>query len=220
MSYVLYGDVNSGSFAAEAALAEAGADVRLVTVSLDKDEQFEDAFRAINPMGRIPALVLPGGGLVTESAAILMAIAARHTQSGLLPDLATDEGALFLRWMSFLSNNIYGCVERIDFPGRFTSNWQEREAVKAYAQSEIRYYWQLVEKALPDRGPWALGERFCALDLYIANLANWDLTPEWRAPMCPKVTRIMTAVAARPKIAAIWARHFGASSQIGMTATS
>jgi GST-like protein len=209
MSYTLYGDDNSGSFSAEAALAEAGADFTLKTVSLDKDEQFEDAFKALNPMGRIPALVLPGGEIVTESAAILTAIAARHPEAGLLPDLATAEGAFFLRWMTFLSNNIYGCVERIDFPGRFTSNWTDREAVKAYALSEIRYYWQLVEKALPDRGPWALGARFSALDLYIANLANWDLAPEWREPMCPKVTRIMQGVAARPKLAAIWTRHFG-----------
>jgi GST-like protein len=209
MSYTLYGDDDSGSFSAEAALTEAGAAFTLKTVSLEKDEQFEDSFRALNPMGRIPALVLPTGELVTESAAILMTIASRHPGAGLLPDLATADGAFFLRWMTFISNNIYGCVERIDFPGRFTGNWMDRESVKASALSEIRFYWQLVERGLPDAGPWALGERFSALDLYIANLANWELKPEWREPMCPKVTRIMTGVAGRPKLAAIWARHFG-----------
>ncbi len=66
MAYVLYGDKGSGAFSVEAALAEAGADYTFETISLDKNEQRSEAFRTINPSGKIPALRLPSGEIVTE----------------------------------------------------------------------------------------------------------------------------------------------------------
>ena len=74
MSYTLYGDLGSGAFSAEAALAEAGAPYSFEPVSLDRNEQKQPAFLAINPSGKMPALRLPEGDVVTESAAILLTL--------------------------------------------------------------------------------------------------------------------------------------------------
>ena len=57
MSYTLYGDLGSGAFSAEAALAETGAAYNFELVSLEKHEQKAPAFLAINPSGKIPALL-------------------------------------------------------------------------------------------------------------------------------------------------------------------
>jgi glutathione S-transferase len=60
MSFTLYGDLGSGAFSAEAALAEAGAPYRFELVSLDKNEQKQPAFLAINPSGKMPAFAIAG----------------------------------------------------------------------------------------------------------------------------------------------------------------
>lgn len=213
MSYILYGDPDSGSFTPEALLAEIGARVELRDISLDKFEQTEDAYKAVNPAGKLPALVLPDGTLVTESAAILLALCARHPEAKLFPDLAGSDGAWALRWLMFISNNIYEAIGRIDFPNRYTSNYYDRASVEASARSEIRWFWILFERELAARnrpGPFALGETFSALDVYVANIAGWDNPIEWRAPNAPRIEAIRRAVKARPKIAPVWARHFGA----------
>ncbi len=212
MSYILYGDDDSGSFTAEALLAEIGAACELRTISLEKYEETEEAFKAVNPAGKIPTLILPDGTVVTESAAILLTICARHTEAKLFPDLASSDGAWALRWLMFISTNIYEAIGRIDFPNRYTSNYYDKESVANSAKSEIRWFWMLFERELAARnraGIWALGETFSALDIYVANIAGWDNPIEWRAANAPRIEAIRQAVAARPKIAPVFQRHFG-----------
>ena len=60
MSYTLYGDLGSGAFSAEAALAEAGAPYRFELVSLEKNEQKQPAFLAINPIRQDPGAAPAG----------------------------------------------------------------------------------------------------------------------------------------------------------------
>ena len=76
--YILYGDRRSGSCTVEMALAEIGAPVELRPVPLEGDHQLSDEYRKINPMGRVPAMVLPDGTVLTESLAILLTLADRH----------------------------------------------------------------------------------------------------------------------------------------------
>src|SRR6185437_4247623 len=111
MSYTLYGDLGSGAFSAEAALAEAGAPYGFELVSLERNEQKQPAFLAIHPSGKVPALRLPEGEVVTESAAILLTLADHFPQSGLLPPQASNERAIAYRWLAFMASEIYPFVE-------------------------------------------------------------------------------------------------------------
>ncbi|MBT6275913.1 MAG: hypothetical protein HOI95_17480, partial [Chromatiales bacterium] len=77
MNYTLYGAGRSGSLTIELALAEIGLDYRLKTVDLHDGAQRKDAFAAINPQRKLPALVTPDGQTLTESVA--STIAARLT---------------------------------------------------------------------------------------------------------------------------------------------
>ena len=211
MSYVLFGDKESGSFTMEAMFAELGIAFELKTIDLAKYEETEDDFKKVNPAGKIPTLVLPDGTIVTESAAILLAIVARHPDGKLFPDFASSEGAWALRWLMFVSNNIYEAFGRIEFPNRYTSNYYDKAAIAAGAKSQLREFWIYLERELAARnrpGVWALGDTFSALDIYIANLANWGTALEWRRPNTPRIEAIRKAVAERPKIAPVWARHF------------
>jgi GST-like protein len=208
MTYVLYGEPGSGSFTAEALLAEIGAPARLVDLDVVNGEQRGPAYRAINPLGHVPALVLPDGQVVTESAAILLTICDRHPDAGLMPEPGTAERALLLRWLMVAAGDAYGAIGRWDYPERFTIRDGDGEGIKEAAREELRRIWQLVEEMVaPD--PFLLGGRFTAVDIYVAALSRWIVGDEWRAKACPRVERLAQAVAARPAIAPVWVRHFG-----------
>ena len=61
MTYILYGSRRSGSLAVELALAEIGADYQIQEVDLDEFAQRDDAYAAVNPQQKIPALITPTG---------------------------------------------------------------------------------------------------------------------------------------------------------------
>lgn len=206
MTYILYGDKGSGSAPVEMALAEIGAPVELRPVPLEGDHQLAEEYRRINPMGRVPTLVLPDGTVVTESLAILLTLADRHPEAGLLPPPGDPGRAVALRWMALLAGEFYPCVTRGDYPERFSADPAHAPAIKARAIEMGRDVWRLVEARI-EPAPWLLGDRFSVADPYIAVLSRWMGGRQWTPAHCPKVEGIARAVAARPAIAAVWQRH-------------
>ena len=109
--YQLYWRAGSGSMVAEAALRMTGADYALVEVPT-KAEQREPKFRAINPAGKIPVLIMPEGQIIFESMAILMALDERHKNTGLLPAYASQTRATTLQWLAFMAASTYPAALR------------------------------------------------------------------------------------------------------------
>jgi hypothetical protein len=88
--YIVYGSPGSGSVPVEAALSLIGTSYEVIGESVLRDVARNPAVFTVNPLGQVPVLVLPGGGVMTESAAILIWLADCHPDAGLAP-LATDE---------------------------------------------------------------------------------------------------------------------------------
>ncbi len=214
MTYHLYGDIRSGSAIIEMALAEIGAPVEFHSVSLDRNEQLSDEYRRVNPMGRVPALILPNGELVTESLAILLTLCDRHPEAGLLPDAPDPARAKALRWMALAAGEFYPAVTRSDYPERFSTDPAHAPAIRESARAWGREFWRLVER---DAGlaPFLLGERFSAADLYLAVMSRWMQGAEWLPGECPRVEDLARRVAARPASGPIWHKHFGADRTSG-----
>ncbi len=202
--YTIYGDLRSGAFSAEAALAEADAPYDFRVISLEKNEQKAPDFLALNPSGKLPALKLPGGEIVTETAAILLTIADRHPDAGLLPPPASFARAEAYRWIAFMASEIYPMVEITDYPERFAP--KDPDALKQVARERIQERLLTVERAIA--GPWLLGTGFSAADIYAAMFSQWSVGTEWRATHLPKITALAAELANRPKAGAVWARHF------------
>src|ERR1700761_7954143 len=133
MGYTLYGDLGSGAFSAESALAEAGAPYTFELVSLERNEQKQPHFLAINPSGKIPALRLPEGDIITESAAILLTLADHFPQARLLPPAGGAERAKAYRWLLFMAGEIYPFVEVVDYPERFAPSGEAADRMRAVA---------------------------------------------------------------------------------------
>src|SRR5690242_16692835 len=128
--FTVYGDKGSGAFSAEAALAEAGAPYDFHLISLEKNEQKKPEFLAINPSGKMPAVKLPEGQIITESLAILLTIADHFPNAHLLPNQASVERARAYRWLAFMSAEIYPMVEISDYPERFAPDGDEAKALR------------------------------------------------------------------------------------------
>jgi glutathione S-transferase len=210
MTYTIFGDKGSGAFSAEAVLAEAGAPYNFHHVSLEKNEQRSPEFLAINPSGKIPAVRLPEGEIVTESAAILLTVADHFPNARLMPAQASAERAHAYRWLAFMASEIYPMVEISDYPQRFVPEGAEAAALRQKARERLRERLLIVERMVA--GPWLLAGGFSILDIYAAMFTRWrgSIGKTWLAEgHIPKLDALALGVSKRPNIQPVWARHFG-----------
>jgi len=94
----LFGTLDSGNvYKAQLILARIGADYRRVDVAQSRNEPRDPRFLAVNPMGKVPAVLREDGHLISESGAILYHFAGRSDLWPKNRDTATE----ILRWMFF-----------------------------------------------------------------------------------------------------------------------
>ena len=60
------------------------------------------------------------------------------------------------------------------------------------------------------RGPWFLGERFSALDIYIGVMTRWRPKRGWFETETPRLFAIARRADGRPELADVWKRNFPA----------
>ena len=98
------------SMSVRIALAEAGAAVNFIEVDTDTKRLLAtgEDYRAINPLGYVPALRLDDGTVLTENAAILQFIADEHPAAGLAPPASDGLARAKLRqWLSFIGTELH-----------------------------------------------------------------------------------------------------------------
>ena len=194
-SYKLYGRRNAGSLAPQMLLEEIGASYELIWVGKTPAEL--EALRRINPAGKIPALVLPDGASVTESAAILIHLTNAHPEAGLAPHAGSTAHARFLQWMVFLSANVYEAALRYFYSERYsTGGAPAAPAIKAQALADYAAH---LERIHGELSPYVLGDRLSAADPYLHMLADWfpqDVQP--LAARLPKLAQHAELLRRRP----------------------
>jgi glutathione S-transferase len=167
--YRLYGRVNAGSLAPQILLEEIGAPYELLWAGKSPAELA--AFRRINPSGKVPALVLPDGTAVSESAAILIHLTNAHPTVDLAPVAGSTAHARFLQWMVFLSANVYEAALRYYYSERYSTAGAAAAAdIKAQALLDYARHLELIHGLL---SPYVLGQKLSAADPYLHMLAGW-----------------------------------------------
>jgi len=211
MPYTLYGDLGSGSAPVEMALAEARQSVEFREIPLEGDHQLRREYLAVNPMGRLPTLILPDGTTLTETFAILLTIADRHPEAALLPPPGSSARATAMRWMALLAAEFYPHVTRRDYPARFGAEPSQHDALRDRAQAMGRDTLRVIETHAALTGdadrPFLLGATFSVADLYLAVLSRWMDGRTWTPAHLPRIEALTRAVAARPAIAPLWTKH-------------
>src|SRR6185369_5851314 len=118
--YKLYGRANAGSLAPQIVLEEIGAPYEMIWVS--KSPADVAILRKVNPAGKVPALVLPDGTSVFESAAILIHLTHAYPAANLAPPAGSTAHARFLQWMLFLSSSVYESCLRSYYAERYSTS--------------------------------------------------------------------------------------------------
>lgn len=208
MTYTLYNSAGSGSFVVEAALTMAGAEFTKIDIDMESGTHREAEFAALNPMKQLPALALPGGEVMTESAAIFIHLAQEFDGKGLAPEAGTAEHARFLRWAVFMSANLYEGVLRFFYTERYTTDQSAAgpAGVKAAAQHHLSSACAVLEADLARHGPWLSGPSMTLVDVYFAMFHSWYPDMAGTSAM-PKLNALAQAVRADALIAPILERH-------------
>ena len=169
-------------------LEELGADYTLHALDLSKGEQRQPAYLAVNPMGKVPAIV-HGGALVTEQGAVYLYLADLYPEAGITPVVGDAQRGEFLRWLFFYNAS---------FEPALIDRSMKREPAPASTSPYGTYETML--KTLTDqldKAPYLLGERFTAADVLWGMALRWT-TMFKLVPETPAIKAYIERVAARP----------------------
>lgn len=147
-------------------LEECGASYRIVPIDFSKGENKTPEFLKLNPMGKLPTLV-HRGVVVTETPAIIAYLADIFPQANLAPPIGDPARATYYRWLFFggscFEPAILDTATKRPAPDPGMAGYGSYEDVLKTL------------KAALTPGPWLLGDRYSAADVYLGSELNWAM---------------------------------------------
>ena len=204
--FKLYARPSAGSAAVEALLTECGAAFEIIDILRAPDGTVPRSYLQINPRGEVPTLRLPDNRIMTESAAMMIYLADLHPAAGLAPSVTSPLRGRYLRWMLFFATGVYMADLRMYFPARHSTDAGHADAIKAKAIEDMERDYDIFAEALGE-GPFILGQSISAIDIYAAMLLSWAPDVAQLFARHGNIKKLYDLVAARPKIAKVWARN-------------
>jgi glutathione S-transferase len=186
------------ALASHIVLEETGAPYQAVRLDFSQYEQRKPEYLAINPKGRVPALVSERG-VLTETPAILAFLAQSFPAAQLAP---LDDPYAFAELQGF---NSYLCstVHVAHAHGRRGYRWAEDpaaiEAMKSKVASNMLDSFRLIEREY-FTGPWLFGERYSVADAYLFTVAGWLERDGVDVTALPKMLEHRARMEARPAV--------------------
>ena len=176
---------------------EAGIPLDLERVDILKTPhvtQPGDDFARVSPNGYVPALVLDDGAVLTEGAAIVQHLADLRPEAGLAPPAGTLERIRLQTWLNFVGTELH----------KTYSPWLFHPEVGAQAQSfarrKIAERLGFVEGHLAANGPYLMGDRFTAADVYLFTIVGWSAFTKVDLSPFSNLRAFMDRVGARPRV--------------------
>jgi glutathione S-transferase len=151
-------------------LEELGVPYELVRIDIrDPQSRADPAFRAASSMGKVPALE-DGAVRIWDSGAICAYLADQYPAARLAPPIGHPDRGAYLMWLMYTNAVVEPAIG---------------EKVGGLQPNPSQYGWGSFDQMLQtlrtgiERGPWILGERFCAADVLLGNscwfLRAWKL---------------------------------------------
>jgi glutathione S-transferase len=160
----LYWSANTRAFRAAWLLEESGLPYERVRIDIrDSGAKNDPAFRAVSPLGKVPA-IHDGDARLSDSGAICIYIADQYPQTRLGPAVGSPDRARFLQWVTYTNSVIEPSMAekfaKLE-PRPASYGWGSFDLMIATLQSEL------------SGKPWILGERFSAADVLLGTSADW-----------------------------------------------
>jgi glutathione S-transferase len=151
-------------------LQELGVAFESVTVNMLAGEHRSPAFLKINPAGKLPVLV-DGDLVLTESVAIVLYLAEKYPDRGLVPD-DLGQRAQLNRWLLFTATELEQPLWRI---ARHTALYPEAERLPAdveLARGDFEPMAEVLEDHLKGR-QFVVGDTVTVADFVLAYTLDW-----------------------------------------------
>lgn len=148
-------------------LEEIGRPYRTVLLDFGTTMKAPD-YLAINPMGKVPAVTWRGVA-VTECAAICAWLADAVPEAGLAPALDEPARGTWLRWLFFAAGPLEAAVT-----ARALNLLAPADKAGMAGYGSFEQVVDTLERAVTE-GPWILGDRFSAADVYVGSQVGWGL---------------------------------------------
>jgi glutathione S-transferase len=190
----LYGFGPTRTLRALWGLQELGADFEFVPVNLLRGENQHPDFLSLNPAGKLPVLV-DGDAVIPESAAIVLYLAEKYRDKGLLPaDL--KERAQVYRWVMFAMTELEQPLWRI---AKHTMLYPEDKRLPqdiALAREEFAAMAFVLDRHMEGR-KFIVGDRITVADCVTAYLIDWGNEVDLIGH-CPQLSAYLDRMYARP----------------------
>jgi glutathione S-transferase len=187
----LYHAPNTRSSGALLLLEELGIPYEIKLLNMKEGEHRQPPYLAVNPMGKVPAIV-HHGTLVTEQIAVAIYLADRFPKANLAPALDDPLRGAYLRWLAFYAASFEPAV--VD----------RARKIEEGSRSMLPYGdFDTMLKALTGqlaKGPWLLGERFTAADVIWGSGLGWT-TMFKLVPELPEIKAYLGRFSERPALA-------------------
>ena len=186
------------TLASHIALEEAGAAYTTMRVDFASNGQRQPEYLAVNPKGRVPALVTDSGTL-TETPAILAFIAQSFPKAGLAP---FDDPFAFAQVQAF---NSYLCsTVHVAHAHRMRGNrWADDPAaiteMKRKVPQSVGAAYDLIEHGML-KAPWVMGDTYSICDPYLFTVSEWLEGDGVDLARLPKVIAHRNRMSERPAV--------------------
>jgi len=203
--FKLYTAPGTCAFAVNIVLEETGAPYEVVWLNMAQGHQRTADYLALNPKGRVPALVTPQG-VLTETPALLTYLGQVFPQANLLPD---DAFAL-ARLQSF-NSYLVSTVHVAHAHGRRGARWVDADdtasldAMRRKVPATMAEAFELIEREL-FTGPWVMGEQYTVADAYLYTIAGWLQSDGVDPARFPRVLGHSHRMAERPAVQRVLAK--------------
>ncbi|KFI07402.1 glutathione S-transferase family protein [Massilia sp. BSC265] len=169
-------------------LEELGAPYELRVLNMKAGEQRQSAFLAVNPLGKVPA-ILDGDTVVTEQVAIFIHLADRFAQAGLAPSLGDPLRGAYLRWLVYYA----ACYEPA-LVDRFMKREPAPPMSSPYGDFDAMI--DVIDTQLR-RAPYLLGDTMSAADVLWGAALGWGMAFAG-VPRLPALLDYAERIGARP----------------------
>lgn len=205
----LYFSPGACSFASHIAAEESGLTFRAVEANTQRGETRSDTFLSMNPLGRVPVLVLQNGAVVTENPAILTYLADAVPNRNLLPPFGSLARARAEEWLAFLSNSVHVAFRAMFRPERLVG--PDEEMIFQVRKIGIVALGDLLAEAdrrLENREH-VLGDAYSVCDGYLTVFGLWSqrVPLKEHLPVTSNIARISRKTMERQAVVRVLARE-------------
>jgi glutathione S-transferase len=201
--YKLYYAPGTCALASHIALEEAGVAYKAERLDFKSNQQNSPEYLAINPKGRVPALVTEHG-VITETPAILAFIAQTFPQAKLAPFGDAFKLAEVQAFNSYLCSTVHVAHAHKGRGYRWAAEDSSFADMKRMVPKTMEACFALIERGML-KGPWVMGEQYTICDPYLYTISGWLEGDGVDLGKLPKTVAHRKRMEQRPAVATVLA---------------